>query len=39
LTKQRELDDYIDESLIRFAIVFAESRNDGAEVGAVEFCG
>ncbi len=30
----RELGDDIDESLIRFAIVFAEARHHGAEVGA-----
>ena len=32
----REVRDDIDESLICFAIVFAETRNNGAEVSAVE---
>src|ERR1700761_4663868 len=35
----REPGDDIDESLICFAIVFAETRNNGAEVGAIEFGG
>ena len=34
-----ELCHYIDECLIGFAVFLAESRDDGAEVGAVEFGG
>src|ERR1700733_2211749 len=34
-----KLRDDIDESLVRFAIVFAESRNNSAEVGTVELRG